>query len=142
MRLRGLCIAAALVAIVSGTVWAQRTPTISRLTQADVDKIIPVLQAEGAASSAGWFDPRTARGMNKQEYVALKNALIIAKHDAADNARIRAIKDDLGASQLRDANVAIFRANAAKLDAALAKVKAEDCGPLCSPGVPAAGAKR
>ncbi len=102
-----------------------------------LDKMIPVLQGESTAGSNSLDARLAARGMNKSEYVANKNALMIARQDDLDPARLTAIKDDLGALQARQANAKLYHANKARLDAVLAKLEPEPGCALCSgPTVP------
>ncbi len=102
-----------------------------------LDRMIPVLQAEGTAGDNSLDAKLAARGMNKQEYVANKNALMIARQDALNPGRLAAIKDDLGAFQARDANAKLYQANKSRLDAVLSKLEPEPGCALCSgPTVP------
>jgi len=79
--------------------------------------------------------PRTVHGsysMTKQEYAAVKNALIAASLDAADPARLTALPFDDGSRAARQANVALVKANAARLGRVLARVRADGCGLACA----------
>ncbi len=149
MKLRVLGIAAVLV-LAPGWLQAQivrRGPTKGAERMAEtvhlylkantIDKMIPVLQAASTAGDNSLDAKLAARGMNKQEYVANKNALMIARQDDLDPGRLTAIKDDLGAFQARQANAKLYHANKARLDAALSKLEPEPGCALCSgPTVP------
>ncbi len=149
MRLRALWVVAALALVPAaaqagqapvspGTIRAAETVHLNNVL---VDKVVQVLRAEAKATSASWWErqPAAQRAMTKQEYVALKNALMIAKRDAADPRRLSALPFDDGSRAVRQANVTFYRANAARLDSALAGVRMDpQCG-LCagSPSIPA-----
>ncbi len=144
MRLRALWVVAALALVPSaaqagqapvnpGTIRAAETV---HLNNAAIDKVIPLLRTEAKATSASWWDrqPAAQRAMTKQEYVALKNALMIAKRDAADAKRLSALPFDDGSRAVRQANATFYRANAARLDSALAGVPMDPICGLCAPG--------
>ncbi len=100
-------------------------------------KMTKALQAEGSSGAGALTEALTAVGMNKQEYVAQKNALMIARQDDLDPSRLTAIKDDPGALKARQANAKVYHANKARLDALLSKVEPEPGCALCSgPTVP------
>lgn len=126
----------AVMALVPAGARAQVPPCCIPLNQALLDKVVPVLQAEAGANVGFWWDQRAARGMTKTEYIALKNALIAARLDAGTPGRLVAIKDDMGARNTRQANVTLYQANKARLDAVLTKVHADGCGPACSANSP------
>ncbi len=107
----------------------QRPAEIVRLSQGSVDAMIPLLQGESMGSND--LNTRlSARAMTKTLYLGNKNALYIAKLDAAEPTRLRAVKGQ--ALQVRQANAALYRANASKLDAVLAKVHSDPGCDLCS----------
>ncbi len=146
MRLRVLGLAAVLV-LLPLAVRAQivrrgpqpnvRAAETVHLNAALVDKLIPLLQAESTSGANNLDAKLAARGMNKQEYVAHKNALMIARLDDLSPARLTAIKDDLGAQQARQANATVFHANKARLETLLSKLEPEPGCALCSgPTVP------
>ena len=149
MKLRMLGIAAVLV-LAPGLLQAQivrRGPTKGVQTAAEtvhlylkaktINNMIPVLQAAGYSSEDTSFTAKlAARGMTKQEYVANKNALMIARQDDLDPRRLTAIKDP-GALQARQANAGLYHADKLRLDPVLSKLEPEPGCALCSgPTVP------
>ncbi len=95
-----------------------------------VDQMLPLLQAEGAN---GLNAKLQAVAMMKSTYVANKNALMAARLDAADGSRLAALPFDDGSRKRREANVTVYRANKARIDAALKGVNAEPICGLCVP---------
>ena len=150
MKLRVLGVAAvlALVPVVAQGQIVRRGPgarvaaeTVHLYLKANtIDTMIPVLQTAGTPGLKGdnSLDAQlAARGMNKQEYIANKNALMIARQDDLDPGRLTAIKDDLGAFQARQANAKLYHANKARLDAVLSKLEPEPGCALCTgPNIP------
>ncbi len=108
-------------------------PCCRPLNQKLVDQMLPLLQAE-AASANGLTAKLEQAAMTKTLYVAGKNTLMVARLDAADNARLAALPFDDGSRKRRAANVAVYRANKARIDAALKGVNAEPICGLCVPG--------
>lgn len=106
------------------------------LNAALIGKMIPLFQAE-AKSSNDLNSQLAARGMTKQEYVANKNALMIARQDDLSPARLAAMKGEDGSRQVRQTNAQLFHANKSRLDAVLSKLEPEPGCALCSgPTVP------
>ena len=137
MRLRILGVVGWLV-LAPAAARAQVPPCCSALTGSVVDRMIPLLQAEATSSNS--LTAKLDRvGMMKSTYVALKNALMVAKQDAANGSRLSALPFDDGSRATRQANVAVYRANKARIDAALVGVRAD---PICSLCVPAAATAR
>ncbi len=144
MKLRALGVALVLVLLPAGlrAQIVRRGPTgeiraaeTVHIYRTLIDKMIPLLQAE--AKSSKDLDARLAAvGMSKQEYVANKNALMIARQDDLNPGRLVAIKNDLGAHQVRQANAQLYHANAARLSAALARLEPEPGCALCGPTAP------
>ncbi len=144
MKLRVLGMAAVLLflplgvraQIVKGRSQNVRAAETVHLNAALIEKMIPLLQAE-SKSSNDLNAQLAARGMTKAEYVANKNALMIARQDDLNPGQLAAIKDDLGAHQLRQGNAQAYHANVARLGAILSKLQPEPGCALCSgPTVP------
>ncbi len=108
-------------------------PCCRPLNQKLVDQMLPLFQAE-AASANNLNAKLQAAAMMKSTYVASKNAIMAAKLDAADGSRLSALPFDDGSRKRREANVAVYRANQARIDAALKGVNAEPICGLCVPG--------
>ncbi len=108
-------------------------PCCRPLNQKLVDQMLPLFQAE-AASAHTLNAKLQAVAMMKSTYVANKNTLMVAKLDAADGSRLSALPFDDGSRKRRAANVAVYRANKVRIDAALKGLNADpECG-LCVPG--------
>ncbi len=146
MRLHVVAMVAALV-LVPGAVQAQasgssgssggRSAEAVRLSQGSIDAMIPLLQGESMGSNN--LDTRlAARAMTKTLYFGNKNALFIARLDAADPSRLRRVTGP--ALQLREANAALYRTNAGRLDPVLSKLHSDPGCDLCT--APAAGTTR
>lgn len=137
MKLRTLGVFAMLV-LAPAAARAQGTwPCCQPLSQAVVNQMLPLLQAEAASSNS--LNARLEQvAMMKSTYVARKNALMVARLDAATPSRLSALPFDDGSRATRQANVAVYRTNKARIDAALAHVNADPTCGLCVPG--AAGA--
>ncbi len=148
MNLRALWIVAAMALLPAGLQAGQapvspgaiRSAETVHLNNALVDKVIPLLRAEATSTSAFWWDqqPAAQRAMTKQDYVALKNALMIAKLDAADAKRLSALPFDDGSRAARQANVSVYRANAGRLNSVLTGVPMDPACGLCAarPSIP------
>ncbi len=61
---------------------------------------------------------------------------MIARQDDLAPARLVAIKGDLGARQVRQANAQLYHANAGRLTAILARLEPEPGCALCGPAAP------
>ncbi|HEX9106297.1 MAG TPA: hypothetical protein VF832_03705, partial [Longimicrobiales bacterium] len=109
-----------------------------QLNSALIEKMIPVLQAAGYSSEDTSFNAKlAARGMNKTDYIAHKNALMIARQDDLNPGRLTALKGEDGGLQARQANARLYHANKARLDVLLSKLHADPGCDLCSgPTVP------
>jgi hypothetical protein len=152
MNLRGLWILAVLV-VLPGTLHAAQ-PRVNpgamgsagtvHLDNALLERVIPLLRLEATSANAFWWDqqPAAQRTMTKQEYVALKNALMTAKLDSADARRVSALPFDDGSRAARQANVTVYRANAARVDSALAGVPVDPGCVTCATAPLAPGGRR
>lgn len=134
----GMLGVAALLVLAPAVARAQTPPCCDPITRATVDQMVPLLQAE-AASSTSLTTKLAQVGIAQTKYVALKNALMVAKLDAADASRLSALPFDDGSRATRQANVAVYRLNKARIDAALLGVRAD---PICGLCVPAAAPTR
>ncbi len=146
MRLHVLALVVAL-ALAPGALQAQTSSSQSsaggssethlRLSQGSIDAMIPLLQAESVGSNS--LDTRlAARAMTRPLYFGNRNALFIARLDAADPSRLRRVTGP--ALQVREANAALYRTNAARLDPVLSKLHSDPGCDLCT--APAAGTTR
>ncbi len=143
MRLHVVAMVAALV-LAPGAVQASGSSGSSggrseavRLSQGSIDAMIPLLQGESMGSNN--LDTRlAARAMTRTLYFGNKNALFIARLDAVDPARLRRVTGP--ALQVREANAALYRTNAGRLDPVLSKLHSDPGCDLCT--APAAGTTR
>ncbi len=132
MRLRMLGVLAVLL-LTPAAVRAQVDwPCCRPASRALVDQMLPLFQAE--ATSANTLNARLEQvAMMKSTYIANKNTLMVARLDAADPSRLSALPFDDGSRKRREANVAVYRANKARIDAALKGVNADPICGLCVP---------
>ncbi|HEX9107623.1 MAG TPA: hypothetical protein VF832_10355 [Longimicrobiales bacterium] len=130
MKLRLLGLLAVLLLAPAAARAQGNWPCCTPLNRGLVDRMQPLLQAE-VASSKGLDSKLAAVAMTKQEYVAAKNSLMAAKLDAADGSRLSALPFDDGSRKRREANVAVYRANKARIDAALQGLQADPICGLC-----------
>ncbi len=108
-------------------------PCCRPLNQKLVDQMLPLFQAEAASGNSLTAKLQQA-AMTKTLYVASKNAIMAAKLDAADGSRLSALPFDDGSRKRREANATVYRANKARIDAALKGVNADPICGLCTPG--------
>ncbi len=141
MKLRILGILAVLVLVPAAARAQVDWPCCRALDTALMDKTLPLLQAE-AASSRGLDAKLQQAAMIKSTYVANKSTLIVAKLDAADASRLNALPSNDAGRKRREANVAFYRANKARIDAALRGVNADPICGLCTPRPAGAATKR
>ena len=138
MKLGVMCMAGALAfaPVIAG---AQGVPArgmkIVTVTAAAIDKALPVLQADSATGNGPGEDRFAAIGMNKQEYVALKNALMIAKLDDANPSRLELPFDD-GSLAARRSNAKLYHARAARLGPVLERASIDSSCTICKPKDP------
>ena len=130
MKLRLLGVVAALVLAPSGLGAQGNWPCCSALDRGLVDRMLPLLQAE-AAKGSSLNAKLEAAAMMKSTYIVNKNTLMVAKLDAADGSRLSALPFDDGSRKRREANVVVYRANKARIDAALGGVRADASCALC-----------
>ncbi len=116
-------------------------PCCRPLNKGLVDQMLPLFQAE-AASANNLNAKLQAVAMMKSTYIASKNAIMVAKLDAADASRLAALPFDDGSRKRREANVAVYRANKARIDAALKGVNADPICGLCAPKAAGAATNR
>ncbi len=139
MKLRMLGLLAVLLLMPAAAKAQVDWPCCRPLDRGVLDRMQPLLQAEVA--SANTLNAKLAAvAMTKQEYVATKNAVMVAKLDAADGSRLSALPFDDGSRKRREANVAVYRANKARIDAALRGVNADPICGLCAPKPPSGAA--
>ncbi len=106
-------------------------PWAVAVSPARLNTVLPLFTAESGGTGTP-LDRMAQVGMNKQEYVALKNSLMVARLDAQTPTRLQGLS---GAQlQLRQANIALYNANKARLDAVLTKLEPEPGCALCTPG--------
>ncbi len=116
-------------------------PCCRPLNQKLVDQMLPLFQAE--AASANSLNAKLEQAaMTKTLYIAGKNTLMVAKLDAADGSRLAALPFDDGSRKRREANVTVYRANKARIDAALKGVNADPQCALCAPKATGAATNR
>lgn len=132
MRLRTWGLVAALVLAPAAASAQVDWPCCRPISRGLVDQMYPLLQAE-AASTNSLNAKLQAVAMMKSTYIANKNALMAAQLDAADQSRLNAMPFDDGSRKRREANVAVYRANKARIDAALKGVNADPVCGLCVP---------
>ncbi len=132
MKLRMVGFAALLLLAPAGARAQVDWPCCRPLNRGLVDQMLPLFQAE-AASTSSLNAKLQAAAMMKSTYIATKNAIMAAKLDAADGSRLSALPFDDGSRKRREANVAIYRANQARIDAALKGVNADPICGLCTP---------
>jgi len=132
MKLRMLGLVALLVLTPAAARAQGNWPCCSPLNRGLVDTMLPLLQAEGATPN-GVNARLEAVAMMKSTYIVNKNTLMVAKLDAADASRLRALPFDDGSRKRREANVVVYRANKARIDAALSRVNID---PSCGSCVP------
>ncbi len=132
MKLRMVGFAALLLLAPVGAQAQVDWPCCRPLNKGMVDQLLPLVQAE--AASANTLNAKLEQlAMMKSTYIAGKNTLMVAKLDAADASRLKALPFDDGSRKRREANVLVYRANKARIDAALRGLNADpECG-LCAP---------
>ncbi len=140
MKLRMVGFVALLLLAPAGA-QAQVEPCCRSINKQAVDQMLPLFQAE-AASASNLNAKLQQLAMMKSTYVALKNALMVAKLDAADPSRLNALPFDDGSRKRREANAAVYRANKARIDAALKGVNADPICGLCVPKAAGAATNR
>jgi len=114
--------------------WAVVPVSVAKLNTA-----LPLFKAEGGGAGNP-MERLGQAGMTKQEYIALKSALMVARLDAGQPARLQGVA---GAQlQIRQANVALYNANKGRLDPVLTKLTPDaGCG-LCTPGATPSNGRR
>lgn len=132
MKLRILGVLAVLALAPAAARAQGNWPCCSALNRGLVDQMLPLLQAE-VASGNNLNAKLQAVAMMKSTYIVHKNTLMVAKLDAADASRLSALPFDDGSRKRREANVAIYRTNKARIDAALKGVNADPICGLCAP---------
>ncbi len=138
MRLGVMCVVGAL-ALAPVIARAQGVPArgmkIATVTAAAIEKAMPLLQADSATGNGPGQDRFAAIGMNKHEYVALKNALMVAKLDDATPSRLELPFDD-GSLSVRRANAKLYHAHAARLAPMLERASVDSSCTICKPKDP------
>ncbi|NJD10709.1 MAG: hypothetical protein FIB01_09850 [Gemmatimonadetes bacterium] len=134
MKLRWSGLAALLV-LLPAAAYGQRgiagaAVSIPQVDAVMIDTFAPLLQLE-RESASGLDDRLAERGMSKGEFIAFKNAVMIAKLDAGNAARINGLATDDPTRAIRLANANIYKRNATRIDAALQGVNPDPGCSLC-----------
>ena len=102
---------------------------IVRLTDRDVNRAVPMMNGELSGLVP---EDNAVSGMSRTEFVNVKNALMVARLDFLDPARLQLPFDD-GSLQVRQANALFYRIKQASLEPLMQRAKPDRSCKLCGP---------